>query len=344
MLETTLNIMRITVLCLSLVVLVLSTMTGMLMNYLLVFLMLSAIAMAITVVVCIAKKQIHWKIKKLESIRTYLTTAVLRTATWLVIGGCIHIAVIPIQFSKDDFTNLLITLWGCVALLCLLAWIPRDRIGESLNITLCLFLSFLSFQLVMSYVPPSSAGNVDLKPFSKDDLYVFQGGNSALLNHHYFAGSQKYALDLIDPEDGRLPLEQQTDLKQYKTFGKPLYSPVKGVVVATQDSHPDQKIGESNYKNIVGNHVVIRIETDAYLLMAHLQENSVLISEGDTIQVGQPIARIGNSGNTTQPHLHIQVMTESDFSNKNSKPVPFTIQTNSGPSRSLRRNDIVSDH
>jgi len=169
---------------------------------------------------------------------------------------------------------------------------------------------------------------------------VFQGGRSALINHHYFAGSQKYALDLIDLEDGRLSSNPVADLNQYKSFGRDVFSPVTGVVVAVENSLQDQKIGETDRKNPAGNHVVIRMGNNVYMMMAHLKSNSVSVAVGENVTIGQKVGKIGNSGNTTQPHLHIQMMTQPIFSDSNSESVPFYIADDK-KMRFYSRNDVI---
>ncbi len=205
----------------------------------------------------------------------------------------------------------------------------------------CYTLSF-GLGLAMVYLPIQLSSSIELTPPFKGDWYVFHGGNSALLNHHHFAGSQKYSMDILAPEDGKLPLEQITDLLQYKTFGKSLYSPVDGVIVAVKNSLPDQRIGETDRKNLAGNHIVIKTDTDIFLLMAHLQNNSVLVAEGDRVKAGQEIAKIGNSGNTSQPHLHIQAMTDIDFKNPKSRPLPISFKLGEQKPIFYKRNDIFS--
>jgi murein DD-endopeptidase MepM/ murein hydrolase activator NlpD len=60
--------------------------------------------------------------------------------------------------------------------------------------------------------------------------------------------------------------------------------------------------------------------------MAHLQKGSVRVVAGDTVQVGQPIAKAGNSGNTSGPHLHMQVQSGPDFSAPDLKTYPIVFR------------------
>lgn len=299
--------------------------------------------MIVTFTISVVKKQVYWGFSDKDLIpRTYALQGFLRNSTWIIVGVCIYMAVVPIQFSSSYFIGLTIVIWGAVVTLCLLDWIPRKQKGKSLNVTLSLFLIFLTYQLALVYLPAQSTRSINLIPPFKGDWYVFHGGGSALLNHHHFAGSQKYAMDIIVPEDGKLPLEQITDLQKYKTFGKSLYSPVDGVIVAVINSLPDQMIGETDQENLAGNHIVIKTETDIFILMAHLQNKSVLVAEGDSVKTGQEIAKIGNSGNTSQPHLHIQAMTGIDFMNTESRAVPISFNTGDNKPVYYKRNDTLS--
>ena len=330
------KIFRLIVLSLSIVLLALSTLSGALLPYLFAFLLISALTMIVTLIVAIVKKQIDWSFSDREFVpRIYVLRGFLRNAAWIIIGFCTYIAFLPIQFPSSLFTRLTIVLWGSVVTLCLLDWVPRKQIGKSLNVTLSLFLIFLTYQLATIYLPAQSTRSVELAPPFKGDWYVFHGGNSALINHHNFSGPQKYAMDIFLPEDGKLPLEQITDLQEYETFGQSLYSPVDGVIIAVENSLPDQKIGETDRENLAGNHIIIKTDSDIFLLMAHLQNNSVLVAEGDRVHIGQEIAKIGNSGNTSQPHLHIHALDPDN------RPVPLSFKINDQKPRFFKRNDIL---
>lgn len=336
------KIFRLIILCFSIVLLAISTFSGILMNYLYVFLLISALTMFVTFIIAIFKKQIYWRFSGEEfEPQLYVLRGFLRSATWIIIGVCVHIAVVPIQFPTQIFTGLTYLIWASVVVLCILDWIPRKQVGKSLNVTLFLFLIFLSYQLILIFLPANKVTSVELAPPFKGDWYVFHGGNSALLNHHHFAGSQKFAMDIIIPDDGKLPMERITDLQRYKTFGEPMFSPVDGVIVAVKNSLPDQQIGKMDRNNLAGNYIVIKTETNIFILIAHLQSNSVLVEEGDSVRTGQEIAKAGNSGNTTQPHLHIQAMTSADFMDSNSKPVPISFKVGDNNPRFYKRNDII---
>lgn len=75
---------------------------------------------------------------------------------------------------------------------------------------------------------------------------------------------------------------------------------------------------------ILGNHLVLDLGDGTYAAYAHLQRGSLIVREGDRVRAGQPIARCGNSGNSSEPHLHFQLMDGPDPDA--ARGVPFTWQ------------------
>jgi murein DD-endopeptidase MepM/ murein hydrolase activator NlpD len=72
------------------------------------------------------------------------------------------------------------------------------------------------------------------------------------------------------------------------------------------DDLPDLLPGDMDRKHIAGNHIVIQFDgSETYIGLAHLMQGSVKVKPGERVSTGQPIARVGNSGNTSEPHLHI---------------------------------------
>ena len=129
--------------------------------------------------------------------------------------------------------------------------------------------------------------------------------------------------------------------ERFYSFGKPVYSPVSGKVVSVHNKEEDHEVrrslltlvpyavkqGERIRKGaeaIAGNYIVISVEdTDMYIAIVHLQLNSLRVEVGENISKGKHIANCGNSGNSTQPHIHIQAMSSSDFYNTRGIPLYF---------------------
>lgn len=146
-------------------------------------------------------------------------------------------------------------------------------------------------------------------PLRDGAYYVGQGGNNPLINYHNTHPSQKYALDIlaIDRWGRRAAGWYPAELDKYVMFGRPVYSPCDGVVTKVVDGHPDLSPPESDPQNAPGNHVVIHCH-GVNVVFAHLKQESVTVAIGDRVDAGVLIGAVGNSGNTTEPHLHIHAV------------------------------------
>ncbi|MFP6627834.1 MAG: M23 family metallopeptidase [Myxococcota bacterium] len=139
--------------------------------------------------------------------------------------------------------------------------------------------------------------------------YVGQGGRSALVNAHANAPAQAYALDIHGLNalgmraKGILPAE----LGAYAIYVRPVYAPCAGELLSVADGIEERSPPDSSPGPPVGNHVSIACQ-GATVLLAHLQPGSVLVEAGQRVEVGEPIGVVGNSGNTTEPHLHIHAV------------------------------------
>ena len=145
----------------------------------------------------------------------------------------------------------------------------------------------------------------------RGEVGVFPGGGSAVINPHWSIAQRRHALDLDRAMNGP-PQENADQLEAYAAFDQPLYAPAAGTVVAAVSDRRDNAIGETDEDQLLGNHLVIDIGQERFVLLAHLKQDSVLVAVGDEVSAGQPIARCGNSGNTTEPHLHLQVQDRAD--------------------------------
>lgn len=119
---------------------------------------------------------------------------------------------------------------------------------------------------------------------------------------HVQWASERWAYDLVrEPYD-----TGATNLEDYGIYGMEVYAPVAGVVVSAFDSEDDILPNTSEFLSLEGNHVYLKIdETDTFLLMNHLKKGSVQVKVGDHVSVGDYLGQVGNSGSTSEPHLHI---------------------------------------
>lgn len=89
------------------------------------------------------------------------------------------------------------------------------------------------------------------------------------------------------------------------------------------ESLPDNEPGVMDAGNPPGNHVIIDLGNDEFALLAHLQEDSVLVEPGDEVSAGDTLGLCGNSGNTSEPHIHFHIQDKPGFGNGNGKPAFF---------------------
>ncbi|SFA96411.1 Peptidase family M23 [Lentibacillus halodurans] len=183
----------------------------------------------------------------------------------------------------------------------------RQKISRGFYIVLFMIFGMYNLNVFSGYTTNDDA--VDLAfPLQNGTYYVGHGGSSTQLNYHNAYEPQQYAIDILALNsfgfraNGLYP----KDLDQYAIHGDTLYAPCSGEVVEMQDGLPDLTPPEMDADHAFGNYVGLNCEgTEAVVYIAHMQQDSVTADEGDAIQEGKQIGAVGNSGNTSEPHLHI---------------------------------------
>lgn len=120
-------------------------------------------------------------------------------------------------------------------------------------------------------------------------------------------------------------------LDDFFGWGQPIYSATAGVVIRAEDGWPERNpvhplrdsflrvknarafsSGQAtDYQILSGNYIIVETE-DVYVVYAHAQTGSIVVSPGDKVAPGQRLANVGHSGNSTAPHLHFQLMDNPD--------------------------------
>jgi murein DD-endopeptidase MepM/ murein hydrolase activator NlpD len=124
-------------------------------------------------------------------------------------------------------------------------------------------------------------------------------------------------------------------------FGATVVAPGGGAVVIVHDGEDDHEARRSQLtlisymagqarriqrgaNSIAGNHVVIALgDGGPFVLIAHLRKDSVRVGVGDLVEAGQVLGQVGNSGNSTQPHVHVQVTDSTQWSGAQAVPIAF---------------------
>lgn len=147
----------------------------------------------------------------------------------------------------------------------------------------------------------------DLRPPLKDSFIVLNGGNSPFTNAHFRVRPQAFALDIvgINAVGNRAALfGSSRNLQSYVIYGSPVIGPCDGRISAVVNDRPDLIPPSRDTEHPAGNHVLIECE-GVEILLAHMQQGSVAVAINDTVTTGTLLGKVGNSGNTTEPHLHI---------------------------------------
>ncbi len=148
-------------------------------------------------------------------------------------------------------------------------------------------------------------------PLQNGEYYIGQGGNNPITNHHYEISAQKYAVDILKLNGLGLRCNQLNPcfLEHFNIFGDVLYSPCDGKIVDLVDGHPDLELGIMDEEHPAGNYLVIEMHgSNVLVVLAHIQKGSYFIENGSIVKKGQLLAKVGNSGNTSEPHLHMHAV------------------------------------
>lgn len=159
-------------------------------------------------------------------------------------------------------------------------------------------------------------------PF-EGEWYVVWGGRTIADNYHAANPTQRFAMDLLVRRDGATHAGDGTKLTDYYAYGRPVLAPGDGVVVSAADSLPDQSIGQMDRTHPAGNCVLIDHGNGEYSLLAHLQPGSLRVKAGAKVKAGDPIGLCGNSGNTSEPHVHYHLQNSATPLKGDGLPVFF---------------------
>ena len=151
-------------------------------------------------------------------------------------------------------------------------------------------------------------------PF-KEKWTVVWGGDTKELNYHVESEMQKNAFDIVVfGKNGRTFKNKGLVNEDYYAFGKELISPCDGEVVNVIDGVLDnEKVGEMNEKDVTGNTVVIKTANNEFLFLCHFKLNSIKVKFGDKVTKGQLLGLCGNSGRSSEPHLHFHIQNTKNI-------------------------------
>ena len=193
-----------------------------------------------------------------------------------------------------------------------LPWLPQRKFLPWFNVSILFILTVTFFMALVSYTTSRKYKEQALQlrfPLQNGIYYIAHGGNQIGVNHHYPIIAQRYALDIVKINrwglraNGLIP----SDLNAYKIFKDKLFAPCSGQIIAVENQFHDNIPFQMDPKNLAGNHIILYCK-DHSVLLAHLKKGSIPVSVGDYVEEGDFIGEVGNTGNTTEPHLHIHAV------------------------------------
>lgn len=178
-------------------------------------------------------------------------------------------------------------------------------------------------------------GPVTLAPPVRGRWVAMNSPGQKVPSHGTRTRGQLGAVDVCSPAGEKAPALVRWGLRgdrpqDYACFGEPIASMAAGTVVRVRDGRRDHRarntwqallfmltiegfvreMGGSNA--VLGNHVVVDHGDGTFAAYAHLLRGSAAVRVGDTVEVGQLLGQVGNTGNTSMPHLHVQLMDRAD--------------------------------
>lgn len=183
-----------------------------------------------------------------------------------------------------------------------------------LAVSAVLWLGFMALSVIAlrGHVAPTQALSLAY-PLGDGTYYVGGGGNSRLINNHQAHAPQRFGVDIVrlSGYGNRANRLAPRQLEDYAIFGDTVYSPCPGRVRRAVDGLPDLLPPERDRANPAGNHIALDC-AGVKVVLAHLRQGSVAVASGAEVQVGAVLAQVGNSGNTSQPHLHLHAERGGD--------------------------------
>jgi hypothetical protein len=278
------------------------------------------------------------------SLLTAYLIAIALAGLWLVVPrllALVYVVVLALGASRVTIRMRAVPWWPSR---------PHQWRTAAVNATLLLGCLWVVWMAVEARHPPI-APIVDLQfPLRGGRYLVVNGGSRALINAHLqtldaprlrrFRG-QSYGVDIVavDALGLRARGVAPRDPRAYVIFGTPVHAPCSGTVLRSRDGLADMPPPTPDRSELPGNFVFIECG-DVHVLLGHLQRGTVRVRAGERLAAGHIVGKVGNSGNTNEPHLHVHAQRPANGEAfLSGDPLPIRMN-----GRFLVRNDRVHVH
>jgi hypothetical protein len=284
------------------------------------------------------KKKPRISIWKKETGLTYRIVGVLKALSLLLMAaGILYFLFIILIFTAvlhAYVKKLLIVIFSAWALLetYMSLSIPENlpkasvfrRSLHFLTVVICIAGAvFLFPKIIQSYPFPAESECVLLDHPVRGEWLSGHAGATTMTNAHY---KNRYAIDCLKlGPDGRFYKEDENDVTDFYSYGEPVYAPADGRITEVTDGFASDVFGEPDTENPGGNYVILDIGNGKYFYVGHLMKGKIPVEEGQAVTKGDILGYIGNSGNTSFPHLHMHVQNKptADYEGRITYPFRF---------------------
>lgn len=221
-----------------------------------------------------------------------------------------------------------------------------QNLGMLIGIPVIYIRNLFRLPNIHNYTPE----NLYSLPFN-ECWVVANGGISKENSHSWNICNQRYAYDFYIQKDGKTFSGNGKNVTDYLCYEKPILAVADGIVIEIKNLFEDTPIPEKieavcNASDIRGNYIVIQHSKHEYSTIAHIKKDSFCVNVGDKVYRGQQIACCGNSGNTSEPHIHFQIQQSKNFLISASLPIWFVRIKNHSTLESsshISRGDMVEN-
>jgi murein DD-endopeptidase len=222
-------------------------------------------------------------------------------------------------------------------------WVTFDKL-EDIPATIAQRISVKigDYPEALSIVTPATSVEknpvvVISSPLAGDDWVAANGPSNTSqhrralipINGHAYI-SQRFAIDWVQVyPDGKTYKGDPSDNKNYRAYGTEIHAVADGVVTQVGDGIPQNTPGAKSLavpitlETIGGNHVIMEIGNGLFAFYAHMQSGSLRVKVGDKVTRGQVLGLLGNTGNSSEPHLHFQICNANSELGSEGLPYAF---------------------
>jgi hypothetical protein len=199
---------------------------------------------------------------------------------------------------------------------------------QSLKQVFSIPITYISHGFCLPSIKNNNRTSKYILPF-EGEWSVVNGGLDKNVSHSWYILPQRYAYDfLVIDEHGKSYTGDSKSVESYYCYGMNIISPADGEVVSVSDKYADSKVYadgtvDCSAKDIRGNYIMLKHNENEYSTIAHIMPKSILVAAGQKVKQGEIIARCGNSGNTSEPHIHFQIQDGKNFFASAGLPIQF---------------------